>query len=59
MVLQFAILTASQVIQWSGDMGEVLDEMTAVTHSPNELPDSSHTGGRPHVGNLLDAFLAW
>ena len=58
-VLQLAVLITGEIVQWSGDTGEVLDEMTEVPYSSNELPDSSHGGGRPHVGDLLDAFLAW
>ena len=58
-VLQLAVLATGEVIQWSGDAGEVLDEMTEVSHSSHKLPDSGNGSGRSHIGNLLDTFLAW
>ena len=44
-VLQLAVLTTGKIVQWSGNMGEVLDETKEVPYSPNKLPDSSNGGG--------------
>ena len=46
-VLQLAVLTTVKIVQGSGDMGEVLDEMTEVPYSSNKLPDYSNGGGGP------------
>ena len=58
MVLQFAVLTTGEIVQWPGNAGEVLDEMLEISYGTYEFPNASDSGGGSHVGDLLDTFLA-
>ena len=58
MVLQFAVSTSQQVIQWLGYLCKVLYKVAKVSGGSDEFPDSSERGGRSHSCTVFDTFLS-
>ena len=58
MILQLAVPTAQEIIQWLGYLREVLYEAVEIPYGSDELPDSCVRHRGSHPCNLFNALLS-